>query len=141
MSKEDFSSWMKIQREYNRLTLDDLTQEVRSRGYPISINKLWRLENGKLKKVDYELRIRLEEILDEKTQQGREKKRNETFLFHDDVMELIDRIVKGEELSGLLQNPYLRDIYQKLIKHFDIKGTEMVSGSVQGQEGRHGRAD
>ena len=120
MSKEEFSSWMKIQREYYCLTLDDLTQEVRKRGYPVSINKLWRLENGKLRKVDYELRIRLEAFFDEKIQQGREKQRNEAFLLYDDVMELIDRIAKEGELSDLLQNPYLRDIYQKLMNHLGV---------------------
>ena len=140
MSKEEFVSWMKMQRGYYNLTLDDLTQEVRRRGYSVSINKLWRLENGKLRKIDYELRIRLEAIFDEKTQQGREKQRNEAFLLYDDVMELIDRIAKEGELSDLLQNPYLRNVYQKLMNYFDIKGTELASVSVQRQEGRHGRA-
>ena len=147
MNKEEFPSSMKIKREYYGLTLDDLTQEVRRRGYPVSINKLWRLENGKLRKIDYELRIRLEAIFDDKMKLNGRQIEQDFFLDPDDVIELLDRIDKGREFSDLLQNSYLRDIYHKirdiypqLMNHFISRETETVSDSVQEQE-RQGRAN
>ena len=42
------------------MTLEQVAQEVRDKGHAISINKLWRIENGRTNKVDYVLKSVLE---------------------------------------------------------------------------------
>ena len=60
MSRDDFSVWLKQQRLNRGLTLERLAQEISDRGYAVSVNKLWRVEKGQFKRLDYALRVNLE---------------------------------------------------------------------------------
>ena len=55
-----FAHWLKERRIRSGRTLEQVAQEVRDRGQPISINKLWRIENGRTKSVDHVLKSVLE---------------------------------------------------------------------------------
>ena len=55
-----FADWLKERRIRSGMTLEQVAQEVRDRGQPISINKLWRIENGRTKSVDHVLKSVLE---------------------------------------------------------------------------------
>ncbi len=55
-----FAHWLKERRIRSGMTLEQVAQEVRGRGQPISINKLWRIENGRTNRVDHVLKSVLE---------------------------------------------------------------------------------
>ena len=62
-----FAHWLKDRRQRSGMTLEQLAQEVRGRGYSTSINKLWRIENGATRRVDHRLKDILESCLAEAT--------------------------------------------------------------------------
>ena len=65
MRTDAFSVWLKQQRLDHGLTLERLAQEISDRGYAVSVNKLWRVEKGQFKRLDYALRVNLETFFGE----------------------------------------------------------------------------
>jgi transcriptional regulator with XRE-family HTH domain len=61
---QSLSEALKQAREAKGWTLQQLSHELWAKGFPTSQNKLWRLENNPPKRVDTELLLWLEKVLE-----------------------------------------------------------------------------
>ncbi len=118
-----FASWVHDTRNKQGLSLEILARCISDAGYPISQNKLYRLEqhlkeDGKrpLKTIDYELKIRLESVLGESFEQGE----SEEAILLTDVLTLIHELEKEVETRGEglkpADNPSLRKVQTEIVK-------------------------
>ena len=130
MNRSEFSSWLKDQRERHGMTLQELAREIGKRGYPLSVNKLWRLENNAFKKFNYELEIRLKAFFEEDFAQGTRQRSGE-FVLVDDVVELIGHIANQGKSADVPHDPLLRRVYNKLLEHLRTDGIEQKLNSIQ----------
>ena len=92
-------------------TLEQLSHQLWERGFPTAQNKLWRLENKPPKRLDTELLLFLEKVLEvELIDSG---KKNQILI--EDVLELLDQFVAGErpEEPG---NRSLQPIHERLLR-------------------------
>ena len=64
ISAEQLSRTLREARERKGWTLEQLARELWVRGFPTSQNKLWRLENKPPNRIDTELLLWLEKVLE-----------------------------------------------------------------------------
>ncbi len=83
------SAAIKGAREAKGWTLQQLSHELWSMGFPTSQNKLWRLENTPPRRVDTELLLWLEKVLEVPLLDGGEPKP----VLVDDVLDLVEQFV------------------------------------------------
>ncbi|MGI9243231.1 MAG: helix-turn-helix domain-containing protein [Verrucomicrobiales bacterium] len=91
-------------------TLEQLSHELWERGFPTAQNKLWRLENRPPKRIDTELLLFLEKVLEVELIESGEK--NQVLI--EDVVELLDHFVAGE-VPEQPSNSSLQPIYERLL--------------------------
>ena len=107
---EELSSALREARERKGWTLDQLSHELWDRGLPTAQNKLWRLENNPPKRLDTELLLWLEKLLDVHLLPNK----NQVLL--QDVLDLIDRFIDSP--SSTPEEPEcgaMHEIYEKLV--------------------------
>ena len=95
-------------------TLEQLSHELWERGFPTAQNKLWRLENRPPKRLDSELLLWLEKVLEVELIESGDKKQ----VLIEDVLELVDRFVEASETGAFPETPANRGLqllYDKLI--------------------------
>ncbi|MGH1351540.1 MAG: hypothetical protein ACRBBN_12165 [Methyloligellaceae bacterium] len=118
-----FAGWVHDKRTEQGLSLEVLARCISDAGYPISQNKLYRLEqhlkeDGKrpLKTIDYELKIRLESVLGESFEAGED---DQTILLTD-ILALIKDLEKDVKARGnsvkLADDLVLRKVQTEMIK-------------------------
>ena len=110
---EELSQAVRAARAKKGWTLEQLSHELWDRGLPTAQNKLWRLENNPPKRIDTELLLWLEKVLDVELLD----QENKTQVFIEDVVELIDAFIgvgKQEDAPDRPSNGSLREIYEKL---------------------------
>ncbi len=108
------SNWVKKKRNQNGLSIEALAREITNTGYPISNNKIWRLETGKIKKLDYELLIRLEAVFQQQFNSSKKDSDAGQMLSVNEVLHLINRLKNNEILHPKYLKPELLLIYDKL---------------------------
>ncbi len=118
-----FARWVHDKRNEQGLSLEILARCISDAGYPISQNKLYRLEqhlkeDGKrpLKTIDYELKIRLESVLGE----GFEQNESEETILLTDILALIKDLEKEVKTRGDGVKPVddltLRKVQAEIVK-------------------------
>ena len=93
--------------------LEQLSHELWERGFPTAQNKLWRLENKPPKRIDTELLLWLEKVLDVELLESGDKKQ----VLIEDVLELVERFITAAESGDSPDAPVnrrLQKIYDKL---------------------------
>jgi transcriptional regulator with XRE-family HTH domain len=83
---EELSRALRTARERKAWTLEQLARELWLRGFPTSQNKLWRLENKPPGRIDTELLLWLEKVLEVELFDGGDKQQ----VFIEDVIGLIE---------------------------------------------------
>lgn len=109
------SETIRAARERRGMTLEELSHALRLRGYPTSQNKLWRMENNPPRRVDTELVLWLEKILDVSLISPDEKRQ----VLIDDVVELVDTFLVARATGTVPNEPAnasLVAIHTKLIE-------------------------
>ena len=86
ISAEQLSRALREARERKGWTLEQLARELWVRGFPTSQNKLWRLENKPPNRIDTELLLWLEKVLEVELFGGDEQKQ----VLIEDVLSLVD---------------------------------------------------
>jgi len=115
ISLDQLSQNLRRAREKKGWTLEQLSHELWNHGYPTSQNKLWRLENKPPKRVDTELLLWLEKVLEVEVIDGEEKKQ----VLMEDVIQLLDAFLLARnqgKVPKLPENRTLQDIYHRLKK-------------------------
>ena len=118
ISLKQLSKSIRSARTKKGWTLEQLSHELWERGLPTAQNKLWRLENKPPKRVDTELLLFLEKVLEVELIGGEDKKQ----VFIEDVTELIDEFLEGREKGNVPGPPQIRSllsIYDKLYSLVD----------------------
>ncbi len=61
---DELAGWVASQRAAKGWSLEDVAYKLRDTGYPVSVNKIWRLEQGssRVKRLDLELVMWLEQL-------------------------------------------------------------------------------
>lgn len=85
ISNEKLSQTLSEARERKGWTLEQLARELWMRGFPTSQNKLWRLENKPPSRIDTELILWLEKVLEVQILDGSDKQQ----VLIEDVLALI----------------------------------------------------
>ncbi len=95
-------------------TLEQLSHELWECGHPTAQNKLWRLENKPPKRVDTELLLWMEKVLDVELLGGEDKKQ----VLIEDVVELIDEFLAAEKSKPppVPSDQSLAVIHERLVK-------------------------
>ena len=88
ISLTEMSAALRKARERKGWTLEELSHALWEQGFPTSQNKLWRMENKPPKRVDTELLLWLEKVLEVELLPAGEK--NQVLI--DDVIEMLDDI-------------------------------------------------
>jgi transcriptional regulator with XRE-family HTH domain len=116
-----FAQWMQDRRIKNGWSLEVLARHISQAGYPISQNKLYRIEQNlkeeghqkrPLQTIDYELKIRLEDVLGDRflTEEGE----YDDLVSAKEVVELINDLAKVGTNINPPSNPALREIFEAL---------------------------
>jgi hypothetical protein len=118
-----FAQWVHDRRSERGLSLEVLARYISQAGYPISQNKLYRIEQNlkeegeqkrPLQTIDYELLIRLEDVLDDRFISD-EEARIEEMVSVRDVVELLKNVAAtGAEKIGPPEDAALRKVYDAL---------------------------
>ncbi|MFT4550945.1 MAG: transcriptional regulator with XRE-family HTH domain [Pseudoalteromonas tetraodonis] len=114
VSLSKLSSTLREARQEKGWTLEQLSHELWERGFPTAQNKLWRLENKPPKRIDTELLLFLEKVLDVELIDSEDNKQ----VLIEDVLELVDRFVDSAADNGVPEMPSngrLREIHRKLM--------------------------
>lgn len=114
VSLSELSKAVRDARQTKGWTLEQLSHELWEVGFPTAQNKLWRLENKPPKRIDTELLLFLEKVLEVELTHSEEKNQ----ILIDDVLELVDRFVEAAGGGELPQEPgtrSLRAIYDRLV--------------------------
>ena len=106
ISLAEMSSALRTGRERKGWTLEELSHALWEAGYPTSQNKLWRMENNPPKRVDTELLLWLEKVLEVELLPDGEK--NQVLI--DDVLELLDDIGAAREAGSPPKEPSSRNL-------------------------------
>ena len=108
----DLSEKVRNARDAKGWTLEQLSHQLWQSGLPTAQNKLWRLENKPPKRVDTELLLYLEKVLETELFDSGDKKA----IFIEDVLELIDRFIEAGagDPPKPPANSALRQIHEKL---------------------------
>ena len=110
---DELSSTLREARDRKGWTLEQLSHELWDRGLPTAQNKLWRLENNPPKRLDSELLLWLEKVLE--VQLIHPESKNQVLL--SDVLELLDAFAECEDgLPPRPANQGLHIIYEKVAK-------------------------
>jgi transcriptional regulator with XRE-family HTH domain len=109
VSPDELSRTLRGARERKGWTLEQLARELWLRGFPTSQNKLWRMENKPPSRIDTELLLWLEKVLDVELLGGGDNSQ----VLIEDVIGLIDAFhapspPPAPETSGL------RSIHERL---------------------------
>lgn len=88
-------------RERKGWTLEELSHALWERGFPTSQNKLWRMENNPPKRVDTELLLWLEKVLEVGLISAEDKRQ----VLIDDVVELVDAFLEAKREGRVPENP------------------------------------
>ena len=111
---QSLSEALKGAREAKGWTLQQLAHELWAQGFPTSQNKLWRMENKPPKRVDTELLLWLEKVLDTSLLTDDEPQP----VLVEDVVKLVDRFIEwrgtGAEVPEKPASKPLQIIYGKL---------------------------
>lgn len=94
-------------------TLEQLARELWALGLPTAQNKLWRLENRPPQRIDTELLLWLEKLLEVELIES--DRRNHVLI--GDVVDLLDRFIAtgvDEPLAPAPGSPALQPIYEKM---------------------------
>lgn len=109
---EALSRTLREAREAKGWTLEQLSHELWGK-YPTSQNKLWRLENNPPSRLDSELLLWLEKVLE--VQLIHPEHKNQVLL--SDVFELLDSFAESDDgLPPKPANQGLHEIYDKVAK-------------------------
>jgi transcriptional regulator with XRE-family HTH domain len=100
-------------RDKKGWTLEELSYELRDCGLPTAQNKLWRLENKPPKRLDTELLLWLEKILEVNLL----PQQNQVLL--QDVLDLLDAFIEAE--SELPPKPTHKSLHQVYAKALQLK--------------------
>ncbi len=115
ISLEELSAALRRARERKGWTFEELSHALWECGFPTSQNKLWRMENNPPKRVDTELLLWLEKVLEVELLPADEK--NQVLI--DDVLELLDDIGAARARGGKPEetpNRQLRKIQGKVLE-------------------------
>jgi len=114
ISLTEMSAALRRARERKGWTLEELSHALWQAGFPTSQNKLWRMENKPPKRVDTELLLWLEKVLEVELLPGEKHQ-----VLIDDVIGLLDEIgaarAAGEEPKDT-SNRQLRRIRGKVLE-------------------------
>jgi transcriptional regulator with XRE-family HTH domain len=113
ISLEHLSRTLRSARERKGWTLEQLSHELWHRGLPTSQNKLWRLENNPPHRLDTELLLWLEKVLDVELISADEKKQ----VLIEDVLGLIDSFIATSPRGSIPappDNQSLHEIHNRL---------------------------
>jgi hypothetical protein len=128
-----FARWLKDRRDKNGWSLEVLARYVSQAGYPISQNKLYRIEQHlkpeghqkrPLQTIDYELKIRLEDVLGDRFI-PEEGDYVDGMVSEKEVVELIENLTKDE--TNTIPSPALRKIFEA------VKAYGAAAGSAHRQ--------
>ncbi|HUF61700.1 MAG TPA: hypothetical protein VMN36_06465 [Verrucomicrobiales bacterium] len=110
---EELSARLKAARRRKNWTLEQLAYELWSLGFPTAQNKLWRMENNPPKRIDMELLLWLEKVLEVDLLPACEKKQ----VLIGDVLDLIDNFIAARREGDPPPAPAsgaLTEIHQRL---------------------------
>lgn len=110
---ETLSARIKAARERKGLTLEELSHTLWSHGFPTSQNKLWRMENKPPRRLDSELLLWLEKVLE--TPLLDSDRQNQ--VLKDDVLALIDAFIQRNASDAPPPRPSnrgLAEIYDRV---------------------------
>jgi len=114
VSLQELSKSVREARDRKGWTLEQLSHELWERGYPTAQNKLWRLENKPPKRIDSELLLWLEKVLEVELIDSEDRKQ----VLIEDVLDLLDSFTSTAD-SGKVPPPpsnrRLEEIYQRLV--------------------------
>ncbi len=114
---KDFSKWVEQKRKEKQWSLENLARELEKQGYPISKNKLWRIEHiseSNLKKIDLELKVRLEGIFEGNFSQHTTNQTKEELALS--IIDLIDKWKIDPFSIEPPDDPLIKEIYLHLIR-------------------------
>jgi len=118
ISLAEMSAALRDGRERKGWTLEELSHALWERGFPTSQNKLWRMENNPPKRVDTELLLWLERVLDVELLPDGEK--NQVLI--DDVLDLLDEIGAARESGSGSKEPTNRNLQRIRGKVLELLG-------------------
>ena len=107
ISRDQLSRRLREARERKDWTLDQLARELWLRGFQVSQNKLWRLENKPPGRVDTELLLWLEKLL----QVELFADNSQTHVLIEDVIAILDAFHEGK-VPPVPENDGLRRIHR-----------------------------
>lgn len=118
---EAFAVWVKRCREERGWSMETVARELTISGYPTSHNKLWRLENyhkSRLKKLDLELKLRLEHLFGQTFSDGEPERAKAVgaLVPLDEVLAIIDAVRERGSSAPLPEDAALRRVYQRLVR-------------------------
>lgn len=114
VSLTKLSATLKDARQSKGWTLEQLSHELWERGFPTAQNKLWRLENKPPKRIDAELLLFLEKVLDVELIDCGEKNQ----VLTEDVLALVDQFVDSVGTGSVPNtqgNRRLSEIHRRLL--------------------------
>jgi transcriptional regulator with XRE-family HTH domain len=110
---ERLSPVLREAREAKGWTLEELSHQLWERGFTTSQNKLWRLENSPPKRVDSELLLWLEKVLETSLLEQEHR----THVLIEDVLSIMDGVLKhGGRIPKHSGHHGLRVIHERAIK-------------------------
>ena len=115
ISAEQLSRTLRQARERKGWTLEQLARELWVRGFPTSQNKLWRLENKPPNRIDTELLLWLEKVLEVELLDGDDQKQ----VFIEDVIALMDAFAAAAPVQP--ESRGLRRIHDCLARLFNAR--------------------
>jgi transcriptional regulator with XRE-family HTH domain len=110
---EELSTRLKTARQRKSWTLERLAYELWNLGFPTAQNKLWRMENNPPRRLDMELLLWLEKVLEVELLPAAEKKQ----VLIDDVLDLIDGFIAARHKGNAPPPPAsaaLSEIHRRL---------------------------
>lgn len=125
ISRQQLSQSLREARERKGWTLEQLARELWVRGSHVSQNKLWRLENKPPRRVDTELLLWLEKVLNVELLDGHDQAQ----VLIEDVIAMMDSFVAGTEPPAP-EGEGLRRIHRCLVRLVNrYSGTQDASSS------------
>lgn len=118
ISHEQLSRALSDARERKGWTLEQLARELWVRGFPTSQNKLWRLENKPPGRIDTELLLWLEKLLEVELLGGTDKKQ----VLIEDVLALLDTFDNNTATPPAPQYDGLRRIHERVNRLLQNRG-------------------
>ena len=114
ISLMDLSEKIRSARDAKGWTFEQLAYKLRDRGLSTGQNKLWRLENDPPKRLDTELLLYLEKLLEVELIEVGDNKQ----VFIEDVLELVDSFIAIEDgaVPEAPANSRLHGIHERLMK-------------------------